>query len=876
MKQNGLFNQSAFLIKVLILGAIAYGLSTAQTVWDGTANTAWYTSNSSAAEFTITTAEQLAGLADLVNGGNNFSGKTIKLGSNITLNETGSGWNSLTDNTTGFIQWASIGKYSPQLPFSGTFDGNGYIIKGVYFSDPSATFGRGLFGFLGTGGIIKNLGVTASYVKGSEQVGGLVGRNGGTVVNCYISNGTAVDGSDDIGGLVGGNYGGTIYNCYAVAIVQSKQYYGALGGYNLSGTVTASFWDKTVHNSTFGLGAGKTTVEMQAQQFTDDLNFSAGVLQLNKWQFNSGYYPDLLSNQFAPDPSANAFQNGSGTEAFPYIITTVAELNAVSSFTKAGIDFQGKFFKLAANIAINDTTNWGNWTASVAPANSWIKTGTFNGTFDGDGHTVRGVYINAAGSQGLFDTLGVNGTIKNLGVIASYINGGDKTGGLAAFNRGKVINCYFRGKVTAGSYDYVGGLVGRSATTGSIENCYSTGAVTGGGTSYGGGLVGGGSTASLEGTVSNGYYDENSTKSDARGVKKTTASMKIQQFTDDLNYISGGLKTNKWQFNANDYPTLMNGVIAEDPAVLAFQSGDGTENNPFIIVNDVQLNSFRRFVNDGRNFDGQFVKLGANINLNNTTGWENWETAAPDNAWTPIGNTEALAFKGTFDGDGHTVSGVYISAASNYQGLFGWLSGTVKNLGVTKSYIKGASYNGGLVGRALQGAAIYDSYFDGKVTGTSASGGIVGWVFGRNSAGTSPSIVIRGCHSAGEISVTGTTSSNNYAGGLVGHNQNSVLIDNCYSTATVTGYLDVGGLTGSNYNGYSYITNSHFSGSVVGDSSVGGIVGLNYGEISDSYFTGNVTARAMAGGLAGRSVSAKINNSYSAGTVSGTHSVGGI
>ena len=841
-------------------------------------STAWHTGDG---PYTINTAEDLAGLAELVNGGNNFQGKTIKLSANIVLNETGDGWNSLVNESEGFTPWIPIGTYSPERPFRGTFDGNGYVVKGIYISNTSNQ--QGLFGFLGSGGTIKNLGITASYVKGQNMVGGLVGRNTGTVSNSYAANGMVVNGNDDVGGLVGGNYSGTISNCYAVAKTQIKNYYGVLAGYNSGGTISNSYYDKDYLNTTFGVGTAKTTLEMQSQTFADDLNFTAGLSSVNKWNYNAGNnYPTLLHDVLAPDPTAGAFANGDGTEASPYIIQTVAELKTLSSFTNAGLNFQGKFFKLAADIVLNDITNWENWSASVAPANSWTPIKSFKGTFDGNGYVIKGVYINGTGSQSLFLTLEDGGTIKNLGITASFISGGEDTGGLVGVNFGKIINSYSVGtKVTSGSSNDVGGLVGEQKSTGSINNCYSASIVTGGG-SYGGGLVGG---SSLTGTIQNSYYDEISTKTDSKGTRKTTASMKTQQFADDLNNVAGGFKGNKWNYTDGNYPVLLPNVIAPDPATIAFESGSGTVGDPFIIKTKVQLEAFRFLANGGRNFDGEFIKLGANIELNSTTNWETWNDATEGlSVWTPITPTEAIAFKGTFDGNGFTISGVYISSTNSYQGLFGYFAGTLKNLGVTKSYIKGGTYTGGFIGRANGNATnvvlIENSHFNGKVTVSSSStsggaGGLVGWAFGvSGTAGASPTIIIRDSYSTGSVTVIGSSATN--AGGLVGHFQNRVLIDNCYSTATVTGIDEVGGLTGSNYNGSSVITNSYFSGTVTGRKTVGGITGINYGVVSNSYSTGKVSGTEQVGGLVGASTSAEISNSYSASDVSGTAFVGGI
>ncbi|MCL2284567.1 MAG: hypothetical protein FWC26_14730 [Fibromonadales bacterium] len=140
-------------------------------VWDGTNDTAWYASNPLATEFTISTAEELAGLAVLVNNGNSFQGKTVMLGANIVLNDT-AGWRKWDENTTGLEQWIQIG--SSGKAFRGNFDGKGFIISGLYIN--STGDNQGLFG-VAFGGKISNVGLVGFYVGGKDNVGSIVGSS---------------------------------------------------------------------------------------------------------------------------------------------------------------------------------------------------------------------------------------------------------------------------------------------------------------------------------------------------------------------------------------------------------------------------------------------------------------------------------------------------------------------------------------------------------------------------------------------------------------------------------------------------------------------------------------------------------------------------
>ncbi len=176
-------------------------------VWDGTVDTSWY--NDSDTEFVIYTAEQLAGLAQLVNNGNSFSGKTIYLGNSIDLAQ---------------IHWTPIG-ITENNCFSGTFDGNFFEIYGakiVYAEARDSLNGSGLFGNVKNASL-KNVGVVGyDYQAEGGRAGGLCGvLHESTMSNCYAT-GTLtfvllrLTGEEAAGGLIGDVRGeSTVENCYA-------------------------------------------------------------------------------------------------------------------------------------------------------------------------------------------------------------------------------------------------------------------------------------------------------------------------------------------------------------------------------------------------------------------------------------------------------------------------------------------------------------------------------------------------------------------------------------------------------------------------------------------------------------------------------------
>ena len=185
--------------------------------------------------YQISNKGDLYAFALIVNNGET-SAKAV-LTANITVNtgvlkEDG----TLADNYSGFETWTPIGK--DQNPYTGTFDGQGHTISGLYFNNSGSKY-VGLF--RKNDGTIKNVGVVDSYFCGSSYVGGVCGGNvaqneNTSITNCY--NTGAVSGSSYVGGVCGGiqvesNFTATITNCY----YNSEKYTGNAVGDN-NGTVT--------------------------------------------------------------------------------------------------------------------------------------------------------------------------------------------------------------------------------------------------------------------------------------------------------------------------------------------------------------------------------------------------------------------------------------------------------------------------------------------------------------------------------------------------------------------------------------------------------------------------------------------------------------
>ena len=180
--------------------------------------------------YKIGNAGQLYWFAQQVNGGNTaIHGKLVK---NILINE-----NVLAEDGTlnegQFRAWTPMG--NKEIQYTGTFDGDGKTISGLYFNN-SAASDVGLFSYVGNGGIVKNVGIQDSYVSGRSYVGGVVGYNFGTVMGCDNS-GIVTATGDCVGGVAGYNKGGTITGCHNSVSVSGRSYVGGVAGDNYNGTV---------------------------------------------------------------------------------------------------------------------------------------------------------------------------------------------------------------------------------------------------------------------------------------------------------------------------------------------------------------------------------------------------------------------------------------------------------------------------------------------------------------------------------------------------------------------------------------------------------------------------------------------------------------
>ena len=295
--------------------------------------------------------------------------------------------------------------------------------------------------------------------------------------------------------------------------------------------------------------------------------------------------------------------------------------------------------------------------------------------------------------------------------------------------------------------------------------------------------------------------------------------------------------------------------------------GEGTEESPYLIKSLDDLVYLSDCVNNSENlvygstlkhaseFRGQYFRVENDIDMGNYR-------------FTPIGSSYYYRFGGTFDGNGKTISGLYVNTGSSgYAGLFGRCDTTsvIKNITMSSPYVTTTGYYAGAIAGYSYGS-ISNCHITGATIdneGYTGSGGITALV-----------IDISDC-SVTNSTITGT---GGYAAGVAG--QVNGTISNCYVTNTtinaggLSSSYPSGGVAGSLY--YGNAENCYFAGTVDGTSTtglyLGGIAGNCYhGSISKCFSTGNVLgyySTAIVGGVVG-SLTGSVSNSYSTGRVYG-------
>ena len=597
----------------------------------------------------------------------------------------------------------------------------------------------------------------------------------------------------------------------------------------------------------------------------------------------------LIAPGGSENSSAAGTWVGTGLVDDPYQISSVQDLADLATDVNGGVGHTGDYFILTKDLDLNVAPYKDSGWTPIGNSTSDRFYGNFDGNghiisnlyINNTTEIVTGLFgtatnciienlgvvnadVTGAGSVGgligsptlcTIENCYVTGTVSGSTIIGGVagsksggtvencysnctINGNASVGGVVGSNSGTIVNCYNTGAVSqTGSVGNVGGVVGYNYT-GMVENCYNTGAVTGSG-SIVGGVVGannstvencffkwesGGFNGGLHGIgndISTGNYSDTGAARTSDADLQTLITFTIGAYLTNGSWDFtgiGGAPPVWFMLNTVTYPMLF-WQIAD--------SGSGSDiSDPFIVTTMQQMENIQNiFVVNGIS-NGKYWQLGKDIDATGyfAEGGPGYNGGA---GWVPIGYSNTQPFQGSFDGDGHTITGLVINDTGlDNTGLFGYFynGGQIINLGVINANITGGSCVGGVVGY-LQGGSVENCFVSGNgfISGNSTVGGVVG----NNVGGT-----VENCYNT--ISVTG---SGDTVGGVVGSNTTGT-VENCYNTGdvTLTGSGDtVGGVVGLNIDGMT--ENCYNTGAVTGSGIfVGGVVGYNDDTVSSCFF----------------------------------------
>jgi len=471
--------------------------------------------------------------------------------------------------------------------------------------------------------------------------------------------------------------------------------------------------------------------------------------------------------------------------------------------------------------------------------------GYIDGTIENLGIENADIFVNIsneceAGILAGHIAFSTNNKISNCyttGTMNITANSSSIAGGLIGFSEGyEVSNCYSTATVNCNSNNesIAGGLIGATEYT-TTSNCYATGKITSSSiaNNRAGGLVGTNQGSSIirncvaanstiiatsyltanriigynvdEDVLFNNYAIEGMTiiindvpitvipdlfgKEGANATMATLCSAGFYNTPANWDTSEGEiwnieLPGGLWKICERErlpffsWQGVTNCLIDE-----AFCGGDGSPDNPFQICTPKDLD---------------YVRKGLHLNfilMNDLDLTDYIEETYWENGWIPIGYPnwpeEGTPFEGTFDGNNHKITGLWLVREEYPAGLFSTTkNATIKNLGIDCE-VEGGEFVGGLTGKNGINSVIENCYVTGGVLGMEHTGGLIGY----NDFGAS----IKNCYALGAIIGKYSMGMGNNTGGLVGSNFSS--IQNCHATGTVTGSYNLGGLVGYNEEG---------------------------------------------------------------------------
>jgi hypothetical protein len=703
--------------------------------------------------------------------------------------------------------------------FSGTYDGSGHTITGLFISRSDTDY-IGMFG----------------------------GAVDATVKNVRLIN-EEISGRNDVGGLIGYSYSSTIDNCSTSGSITGtgNQIGGLVGSYSVDGyyTVTATSYCYSTANVT-GIGGSSTQEVGGLAGATNQCNFY--------YCYSTGNAVDSLGR----------FVGG--------LCGETNQTNISNCYSRGNVyanNYVGGLLGYYAGVV----------TRCISTGRVGVGTGPNVGGlmgYTGGGVVYYSFWDTVSSGQSNAYTGGTPATTSAMKTESTFTNAGwDFTNTWAIDSS---INNGYPGLLWQSEYvasepadtTYAGTNVSWSSATlnGTVMPHKSSTTVK-----------------FVYGTVSGTYPDTAvASQSPLSGWDGSSVSVNISNLNSSTTYYYRVLASNSYGSREGVEISFTTAAFA------AVQpSGTGVSNaDPYRIDS---LQNLYWITQNSSSWGSHFVQ-DTNIDASTSIYWNSGA------GFSPIGNNSIADFTGTYNGKGHTISGLFISASDSSQvGMFGDAANdTLENIDLVNESVTGGSEVGGLVG--LSNTSLIDSCSTtGIVTG--GSGGYVGGLIGYNDSSS-----INGCSSADTVndatgqdvgglagtsqlgstftncSATGNVTANSIAGGLVGYNTPRSTISECYATGNVTVSSSgeaAGGLVGYNYQDCP-INKSYSTGTVTGGGyDTGGLIGYNYTNctITNCYSTGSVSGSWEVGGLIGYNYS-PVSYCYSTGAVSGTNYVGGL
>ena len=844
--------------------------------------------------FQISIAAELAWFRDYVNGkivnegekdGTTHPSASATLTADIDLAEFCHAADGI--KYTEELSWTPIGNSSNK--YQGTFDGNGKTISNLYINVTSGY--AGFFGYANEGGCIKNItfdnakvkstnddyytgilagnaGSCIEYIKtlatcsveGKNYVGGIVGKAKGNISNC--ENHAMVKGSYTVGGVAGSSEGSgtSISSCanYGVITSTSTRAGGIVGYFDLGTIQNCANYGNIMGSDVVGnligyatkchldnvLGTGNVTatstsanrVGLLVGHIINSSSTASGILA-----YNSSVKFTINGTEQTGE-AVKAIGQGSLTSAFRVKAFSAEQLKSglVAFLLQKNVSGSAKWgqklntddhpllgsadeFYLDGNMTMNclgELVGTGTFTfTNTKPAQEGtltIKHGdspvhhkSVDATCTTDGNIE---YWECNLCHKFFSDEQMTQEVSNLVVSAT---------GHEYDENDKCTKCQQEIPfLTKGDNAITIGKVSGTKEEISGYNLYKYTAPEDGILDV---------TANSNGKVTNGTLWESRTATSYLTYNDfgNGRDFKITYYvTKGTTYYIGA---REYYGNAIEGNVTLNVKLTQLPAGM---TGNGSEAKPFVLKTADHLAWFRDYVNDDH--PSTCAKIADDveeIDMSSICHKADTEKQVAELSWIPIGNSDNNMYRGTFDGNGKTISNLYINAISDNTGIFGCLGyGSIKNI----------------------------TFGNAKVNSTGDNTGIL--------AGIAGSCMIENIKTLANCSVEGKESVGGIAGDAKGN------ISNCENHAAVKGAVYVGGIAGWYDGSDNSITSCANYGVVTGSgNNVGGMVGyFRSGTIQNSANYGNITGYEDVGNLIGNAIECNLNNVLGTGNVTAT------